>query len=270
MGANNHSPFRLLITGGAMGFGKALALSWAKAYQKKRQPIVICIADIHEQRALDTIEELKALNADAFYCHCDITSEAAVSALRENVIEQMSGIDCVINNAGVATGGSLKSEAITQWQWVFDINLFGMVRVCQAFVDDFRNQGHGHFINVASQAGLTPIPLMSSYNSVKAAVVSFSETLKLELASDNIDVSVVCPSFFKTHLNESMRTSESMMQETINHLFAKADMTATQVAESVLEQAGQKRFFNFDSQTRKACLLDEKMVADRIVLKKSD
>ncbi|XQF91782.1 SDR family NAD(P)-dependent oxidoreductase (plasmid) [Pseudoalteromonas espejiana] len=79
----------------------------------------------------------------------------------------------VINNAGVATGGSLEGESLEQWQWIMDINLLSMVRVCQTFYPLFKQQGSGYFINVASQAGLTPIPFMSSYNAVKAAVIGF-------------------------------------------------------------------------------------------------
>lgn len=233
---------RVLITGGATGFGKALALCWAKHYQKANKKLCICIADIHEERALETMADLKALGANVLFSVCDITDIKQIRATQVLLDEHWQGIDVVINNAGVATGGSLKSETIEQWQWVFNINLFGMVQVSQVFVDSFRSQGHGYFINIASQAGVTPVPLMGSYNAVKAAVVSFSETMKLELASDNIDVSVVCPSFFKTHLNESMRTNEPVMKESVNRLFAKADMSADQVAESVYQQQKTRPF----------------------------
>ena len=234
--------YRMIITGGATGFGKALALTWAKNYHAQQKKLAICIADLHEQRGQETTEELRALGVDALFCQCDITNQNSIDAMRSEVLQRWQGVDIIINNAGVATGGSLTSETIEQWQWVFNINLYGMVRVCQTFVEDFRQQGHGYFVNVASQAGLTPIPLMASYNAVKSAVIAFSETLKLELASDNIDVSVVCPSFFKTNLDESMRTTEAVMLDTIKHLFNKADMTAEQVSTSVYQQAQQKKF----------------------------
>jgi short-subunit dehydrogenase len=117
-----------------------------------------------------------------------------------------------------------------------------MVRVSQAFMPLMRSQRSGYFINIASQAGLTPIPYMGSYNAVKAAVVSFSETMKLELAPDGIDVSVVCPSFFKTNLDESMRSTNPAAHKMIDRFFAKADMTREDVAESIYQQVQQKRF----------------------------
>ncbi len=248
---------RLLITGGATGFGKAMALCWAK-HAKGNNTVKVCIADIHQQRGEETVAELTQLGAEAFYCQCDITSDSDIATTRAQILKTWQGVDIVINNAGVATGGSLKGESLEQWQWVFNINLFGMVKVTQSFVDVFREQGHGYFINVASQAGVTPIPLMGSYNAVKAAVVSFSETMKTELAPENITVSVVCPSFFKTNLDESMRTTEQIMRESIKRQFNKAEMTAEQVAEQVWRQAQKRHFLILTHKSGKAAYYTKK------------
>ena len=182
---------RVLITGGATGLGQAIALKWAEKWAGKDEGLDICIADINQERGDETVNTLSAQGANAFYIHCDITSENDVQTLANTLETRWGGVDTVFNNAGVASGGSLLDESIEQWQWVFDINVLGMVRVSRALLPLMREQGGGYFINIASQAGLTPIPYMGSYNAVKAAVVSFSETMKLELARDNIDVSVV-------------------------------------------------------------------------------
>ena len=230
---------RLLITGGATGLGKSMALAWAK---NQKSEVNICVADINQNRGDATVAELQAMGAQAFYHHCDITKQEDIEQLRTAINAKWQGIDIVINNAGVASGGSLQGESIEQWQWILDINLLGMVRVSQTFLADFKAQGHGYFINIASQAGLTPIPFMSSYNAVKAAVVSLSETMKLELAHDNIDVSVVCPSFFKTNLDESMRTSEPAMKKMMDRAFDKSDISAEQVATRIYQAAQKRRF----------------------------
>ncbi|MBR9728904.1 SDR family oxidoreductase [Shewanella intestini] len=266
---NNLSPYRILITGGASGLGKAMALTWAKHYQQQDKPIAICIADIHPQRALETLDALDSLGANAFFCHCDISQDDDVTHLRQQVIKEFNGVDCIINNAGVATAGSLTSEDIAQWQWLFNINLYGMVRVCQTFVDDFRRQGNGYFINIASQAALTPTPLMASYNAVKAAVVSFSETLKLELCADNIAVSVVCPSFFKTNLNESLRSSEALMHNTVARLFEKADLHADEVAQHIYQQAQQQRFLILTHKLGKRAYFMKKFLPVEVYLKRA-
>ncbi|QBF84872.1 SDR family oxidoreductase [Shewanella maritima] len=264
-----NKPYTIVITGAASGLGKALAITWAKHYQQQNKPIAICVADIDSQSGAEVVTELSSLGAQACYLDCNITDAQQVAQLREQVIDKYGRIDCIINNAGVATGGSLKSEPIEQWQWVFDINLYGMVRVCQAFVDDFRAQRGGQIINIASQAGLTPIPLMASYNAVKAAVISFSETLKLELADDNIAVSVVCPSFFKTNLDKSLRSSEPLMHRTVARLFEKADMTAEQIAESIFIQAKQKRFLILTHKLGKRTYLMKKWLPMESYLKRA-
>jgi short-subunit dehydrogenase len=123
-----------------------------------------------------------------------------------------------------------------------------------------RKQGCGYFVNIASQAGLTPIPYMGSYNAVKAAVVSFSETMKLELGPDNIDVSVVCPSFFKTNLDESMRSSNPASHKMINKFFTKADMTKEEVAESIYQQVSKKRFLILIHKLGKRAFLMKKLL----------
>lgn len=255
---------RLLITGGATGLGKAIALAWAK----QSKPLKICIADLHQERGQQTVEQLKQLGVDAFFQSCDITSQEKVDALVQAIEDKWQGIDIVINNAGVATGGSLQGETIEQWQWVIDINLLGMVRVSQAFMPLFKRQGSGYFINVASQAGLTPIPFMNSYNAVKAAVVGLSETMKLELAHDNIDVSVVCPSFFKTNLDESMRSDDPAMHKMMGRFFEKAEMTTEQVARSIYKQAAERRFLIMTHKLGKRAYLLKKLLPNRIYINK--
>ncbi|XQW84972.1 SDR family oxidoreductase [Thalassotalea piscium] len=248
---------RLLITGGATGLGKSIALVWAK---NKQSSVKICIADINQERGEQTVAELNALGTEAFYVHCDITKQTDIDDLHLAIQRQWQGIDVVINNAGVASGGSLSGESIEQWQWILDINLLGMVRISQRFYPDFKAQGHGYFINIASQAGLTPIPFMSSYNAVKAAVVSFSETMKLELSFDNIDVSVVCPSFFKTNLDESLRTSEPAMRKMMDRAFDKSEISAEQVAETIYHQAQKRRFLILTHKLGKQAFLMKKIM----------
>ena len=248
---------RLIITGGATGLGKALALSYASNLGANLQ---ICIADINAERAAITISELQALKADAFFYACDVTKQADVKGLYDIIQTKWQGVDIVINNAGVATGGSLEGESLEQWQWIMDINLLSMVRVCQTFYPAFVQQGGGYFINIASQAGLTPIPFMSSYNAVKAAVIGFSETLKLELAHDNIDVSVVCPSFFKTNLDESMRTSEPAMKTMLNRAFERSPINAEQVADIIYQQSLNRPFLILPHKLGKQAFLMKKLL----------
>jgi len=97
-------------------------------------------------------------------------------------------------------------------------------------------------INIASQAGLTSAPGMASYCVTKAAMVSLSETMHLELAVDDIHVAVVCPAFFDTNLNQSLRSSDEKMQALVTKLIKKSGVSADEIAGKVFDAVNDKKF----------------------------
>lgn len=235
----------VIITGGASGLGAALVKQYA------RQGAKICIADLHAERAKQVISENNQLASDIFFQACDITHEADITALHQAIVARWGKLDILVNNAGVATGGGLAFEDIEQWQWVLNINLLGMVRMSRAFVPLLADQKHSWLVNIASQAGITPIPYMASYNASKAAVVSFSETMHLELAKQGIRVSVVCPSFFATNLDESMRSNQPGAHELIQKLLTRSSIKADDVASTIVKQAAAGDFMILSHQEGK-------------------
>ena len=90
--------------------------------------------------------------------------------------EHWGGLDVLVNNAGVAGGGRIDVAGMDEWQWITEINLFGVVRGTRTFVPMFKQQRSGHIVNIASLAGLVHPAGMGSYNAVKAGVVAFTET----------------------------------------------------------------------------------------------
>ncbi|SEN11808.1 Short-chain dehydrogenase [Stigmatella aurantiaca] len=228
---------RIFITGGASGLGRSLALRFARAGWK------VCIGDIHEGRGAEVLAELEALGAQALSLRCDVRREEDLRAVAERLEADWGGVDVVVNNAGVAQAGAIEDVPLDDWQWIIDINLLGVVRGCKVFTPLFKRQGGGHFVNVASIAGLLDAPMMSSYNATKAAVVSLSETLQNELHSHGISVSVVCPAFFKTNLVESMRVTHPRFQATVGKFFARAKITSEDVAEDIFTAVKKHSFF---------------------------
>jgi short-subunit dehydrogenase len=111
------------------------------------------------------------------------------------------------------------------------------------FTPVFKRQGHGHFVNVASMAGLLDVPMMSSYNATKAAVVSLSETLHNELAEYNVGVSLVCPSFFQTNLGDSLRTTDPRLGATMARLLQRSAITADDIANDVFRAVEKREFY---------------------------
>ena len=163
---------RIFITGGASGLGRALAERYTQAGAR------VCIGDIHEARLAETVA---ALGATASSIRCDVTREEDLQAAAAHVEKLWGGVDVVFNNAGVAQAGAIDTLPMEDWRLIFDINVLGVVRGCKVFTPLFRRQKSGHFVNIASMAGLLDVPFMSSYNASKAAVVSLSETLEHQL-----------------------------------------------------------------------------------------
>ncbi len=230
-------PRSVLITGGSSGLGKALALCFAKQGHK------VCIADVNDERGNETLAELNQLAGESIYQHCDVTKQEDLEACVNAVKEKWGSMDVIINNAGVASGGPFDWLSIDDWQWIMDINFFGVVKGCKAAVPAMKEQGSGHIVNVASMAGLLNPPGMSNYNVSKAAVVSLSETLVTELEPHGIGVTCLCPSFFKTNLGESMRSPDAVTAGNLSKLMDSSDeLTADDIAQKVYEAIKANQF----------------------------
>ena len=228
---------RVFITGGASGLGRAMAEHWAGRGARA------CSADVHEGRGAETLAVLQGTAADADFLRCDVTRDEDLRAARERLVERWGGVDVVVNNAGVALAGGIDEITLDDWRWIVDINLLGVVRGCREFTPLFKKQHSGHFVNVASMAGLLDVPLRSGSNATKAAVVSLSETLQNELEEHGIGVTVVCPSFFQTNLHETMRSKTPELVEVTKSLLKRSSITAADVARLTVEAVEAKRFY---------------------------
>ena len=235
---------RVVITGAGSGLGRELALSFA------RDGWQVAVADLLEEKAQETAHLVTKLGARVFALHCDVRSEESLNTLAADVAKEWGGFDVWINNAGVATAGTVEESPLTQWNWVLDINLLGCVRGSKAAISVLQKQKSGHIVNIASFAGIANPPAMASYNAAKAAVISLSESLRFEMAPHNVGVSVACPSFFKTDLlesgrgtvDESAQSSAPQMQKIVGRLMEKATVTSQDVAEDILDAVKKKRF----------------------------
>lgn len=217
---------RVFITGGASGLGRALAHCFADA------GYAVCIGDVNDSGGAEALAELQA-KTTAHYLHCDVTQVTELQAVAGWLRAHWGGVDVVVNNAGVASAGGICDFSLKDWEWVVNINLLGVVRGCKVFVEMMREQGGGRLVNIASLAGLVHPPLMGSYCATKAAVVALSESLTVELAPDNIRVSVVCPSFFRTNLAGSVRAADDHTLQLGQRLVNKAKHGADEIAARV-------------------------------------
>lgn len=220
---------RVLITGAASGLGRALALAWA------RQGAQVAVADLNAERGNETVRLcLEAGASEALFIRLDVTRDADFALAADWLGNSWGGLDVMVNNAGVAGGGRFEGITEEDWQWMLDINLLGVVRGCRAFTPLFKAQRSGQFVNIASMAGLLNPPAMSNYSVAKAGVIALSESLTVELEPWQIRTLVVCPSYFQTNLNESLRTHDEAMKTALPKLLASSDISADDIALGIL------------------------------------
>jgi NAD(P)-dependent dehydrogenase (short-subunit alcohol dehydrogenase family) len=203
---------RVLVTGAASGLGAALT----SAFRARG-------------------DEVLATDVTGGDLTLDITSDGDWAAALEHVEGTWGGLDMLVNNAGVAGGGRLDVATMDEWEWITNINLFGVVRGTRTFVPLFKRQRSGHIVNIASLAGLVHPAGMASYNAVKAAVVALTETTGHELAGYGVRASVVCPSYFRTNLMSSLRGADEQLSGVVAHLVRSSPITADDIAAAVLE-----------------------------------
>ncbi|WP_194861626.1 SDR family NAD(P)-dependent oxidoreductase, partial [Dietzia sp. SYD-A1] len=174
-------------------------------------------------------------------------------AARAEVEKTWGGLDVLVNNAGIAQGGRIEYLTEEDWRLITDINLLGVARGCRTFVPMLKAQGRGHLVNTASLAGLVHPPTMASYTAVKAAVVAISETLRWELEPFGVDVSVLCPSFFRTNLASSLNSSDPAASAFASKLIDRSERGADEIAAEVMTGLDAKRFLILpDPDARKA------------------
>lgn len=190
-----------VITGGASGIGKAVAIRAAAEGMR------VVLADIEERALAQAEAELRAAGAEVSAVVTDVADAASVRHLRDQAVARFGTVHLVHNNAGVAAGGPIWDVGEEDWRWIIGVNVMGVVHGIATFVPLLLEQGEGHVVNTASIAGLTTPAMLGPYNATKHAVVAISETLfkDLRAAGSVVGVSVLCPGFVQTGIARSDR-----------------------------------------------------------------
>lgn len=129
---------------------------------------------------------------------CDVTDEGSVQRLVEDVVTRAGRIDLLVNNAGTGLVGAAEESSIGQAQTLFDINVFGVLRLTNAVLPVMRRQGAGRIINVSSVLGLIPAPYSALYAATKHAIEGYTESLDHELRGHGVRAILVEPAFTRT------------------------------------------------------------------------
>ena len=227
-----------VITGAASGLGRALAVRLG------RDGWHVAVCDVDEMQATETVSLVERAGGTAQVERIDVTVPAEWEALRARLRQKWERIDLLVNNAGVTGAGEVGRFPLDDWRWILDVNLFGVLYGCDAFVDWLAENPHGaHIVNTASMAAVASAPTMGAYNVSKAAVVSLSETLYAELLHRNVGVTVLCPGFVATKLLDAGRWNRPTLEATAKAHFAEARITADDVAEATLRAIRRRHLY---------------------------
>ena len=191
------------VTGGASGIGLGLSKVLVKAGMK------VVIADVREDHLADAAEFFAqgGQKQNVLTLRLDVTDRAAFAQAAQETLRAFGKVHLLVNNAGMGLLGPIKLAKFDDWDWGIGVMITGVVNGIQTFLPHILAHGEGgHIVSTSSMAAVVPIPNCSIYIMAKAALVGLSESLRGELAPDNIGVSAFCPGPVQTNIRESGKT----------------------------------------------------------------
>jgi len=186
-----------LITGASRGIGRAIALRLARA------GAVVVVSSRKLESVQPVASEIESAGGKALAVQAHVGRTDDVTTLVARTLEAFGRVDVAVNNAGTNPHfGPLLTADEGQWNKILDTNVTSIFRVCKAIAPHMEAQGGGKIINIASIAGLRPSPGMGVYSVSKAAILTLTQVLAVELGRANIQVNAIAPGVIKTRFSE--------------------------------------------------------------------
>jgi len=219
-----------LVTGGAQGIGRAIALVLAREGAK------IVVSDINLEKAEETCGELAAMGREAMAVKGNVADGKDAEMMIKKALDQFGRLDILVNNAGITRDQVLLRMKEEDWDLVLGVNLKGAFHLTKAVLRPFLKQKGGKIINIASVTGQMGNAGQSNYASSKAGLIGFTKSVAREYASRNIQVNAVAPGFIDTPMSQAIPQKER--EFLIKQIPLERLGTPEDIAEAVLFLAG--------------------------------
>ena len=228
------------ITGAASGIGRALAIEFAG------RGAHLALIDVDDVALAETVGRCEGSGIKVTSQRLDVADRDAVYAWADQVVADHGVANVIVNNAGVALGALVESMSDEDFEWLMDINFWGVVHGTQAFLPHLFASGDGHVVNVSSVFGLISVPSQSAYNAAKFGVRGFTDALRIELDIEGAGVSstTVHPGGIKTAIAANARMDDSVAGFSGDHAreFEKlARTTPDEAARQILAAVARNR-----------------------------
>lgn len=197
---------KALVTGASRGIGRAIALELAK----QGADVGVNFAG-SEAKALEVVDEIKAMGRESFAIQCDVSNSESVTNMVKETIERFGKLDILVNNAGITKDNLIMRMKEEEWDDVLNINLKGVFLCTKSVTRQMMKQRSGRIINIASIVGVSGNPGQANYVAAKAGVIGLTKTSAKELASRGITVNAIAPGFITTEMTDKL--SEDIQNE---------------------------------------------------------
>ena len=215
-----------VVTGGAQGIGKAIALRLAQAGSD------VVIGDVNMQIAEQTAGEIKALGVKSAAFPLDVSQYDKVEKFFQDAIAQFGKVDVLVNNAGVTRDTLVLKMTPEDWDFVMKINLYGSFYCIKALIPYMMKARQGRIVNIASVIGLIGNAGQANYSASKGGLISLTKTVAKEYASRGVNVNAVAPGFIKTAMTDKL--PEAARDQMISLIPKKEYGQPDDVADAVL------------------------------------
>lgn len=187
-----------LITGGARGIGRQIALRFAQ------EGAGVAVCDVNEEAAANTASELAALGVHSMSVKTDVTNLASVEEMLNKILDKFKRIDILVNNAGITKDALLVRMSQDDWDAVLNVNLKGTFNCTRAVSKIMMKQRYGKIVNVASIIGIMGNIGQANYAASKAGIIALTKTTAKELASRNVLANAIAPGFIQTEMTAKL------------------------------------------------------------------